>query len=52
MSRQQSRSIRRRAYYLLLCVRHSAPRLSLAFVRSSVPRLLRDRIGMRGLPSR
>jgi glycosyltransferase involved in cell wall biosynthesis len=44
MSRQQSRSFRHRCYYLLLCLLNSAPRLSLAFAKSSVPRLLRDRI--------
>jgi glycosyltransferase involved in cell wall biosynthesis len=44
MSRQQSRSFRRRCYYLLLSLLNSAPRLSLAFARSSVPRLLWDRI--------
>jgi glycosyltransferase involved in cell wall biosynthesis len=52
MSRQQSRSFRRRCYYLLLSLLHSAPRLSLAFARSSVPRLLSDGIRTRGLPSR
>ncbi len=44
MSRQQSRSFRRRCYYLVLSLLHSAPRSSLAFARSSVPRLLRDGI--------
>lgn len=49
MSRQQSRSFRRRCYYLLLSLLHSAPRSSLAFVRSSVPRLLRDCIRTRNV---
>jgi glycosyltransferase involved in cell wall biosynthesis len=44
MSRQQSRSIPRRCYYLFLALLHSAPRASLKFAINSAPRLVRDSI--------
>jgi glycosyltransferase involved in cell wall biosynthesis len=44
MSRQQSRSIRRRCYYLFLALLHSAPRASLKFAINSALRLVRDSI--------
>ena len=51
MSRQQSRSFRRRCRYLLLSLLHSAPSWTLIYARSSLPRLLRDgiRMGLRNV---
>jgi glycosyltransferase involved in cell wall biosynthesis len=42
MSRQTSRALRYRLRYLLLSLRNSSPRLLLAYVKGSLPRLLRD----------
>jgi len=42
MSRQTSRAFRYRVRYLLLSLLNSSPRLSLGYVKGSLPRLLRD----------
>ena len=42
MSRQTSRALRYRIRYLLLSLRNASPRSSLAYLKGSLPRLLRD----------
>ena len=42
MSRQTTRALGYRMRYLLLSLRNSSPRFSLAYVKGSLPRLLRD----------
>jgi glycosyltransferase involved in cell wall biosynthesis len=44
MSRQHDRGIRRRCHYLALALINAAPRVSLKYAMSSVPRLVRDSI--------
>jgi hypothetical protein len=44
MSRQVTRSLRHRVRYLVLSLHNSPPRVSMAYLRSSVPRLIRDAI--------